>query len=67
MNRGFYKGMLIACLLMMVALVASVPYTESGSPTYVAIQIAAVHLVVAMLVLGSFLHFDWNPIRRVFE
>jgi len=67
MNRGFWKGLLIACVLMLAVLAVSAPFVERGSPTWGATLIAAVHLVVAILIIGAFLYFDWNPIQRLFE
>jgi hypothetical protein len=67
MNRGLWKGLLIACGLMLAVLGASALEVEPGTPTYGAIQIAAVHLVVAMLIISGFLYFEWNPISNIFQ
>jgi len=61
MNRNFWKGMFIACVLMLVLLALSVPFLERGSATFVVLQLAAVHLVVAMGIISALLYFEWDP------
>ncbi|SNZ17066.1 hypothetical protein SAMN06269185_2875 [Natronoarchaeum philippinense] len=61
MNRNFWKGMLIACVLMLLLLAVSVPFLEPGSATFVVLQLAAIHLVVAMGMISALLYFEWDP------
>lgn len=61
MNRNFWKGMMIACVLMLLLLALSVPFLDPESATFVVLQLAAIHLVVAMGIISAFLHFDWDP------
>ena len=67
MNRGSWKGMLISCVLLLFVLAVSVPFVESGTPAFAIIQLSAIHLVVAILLLGSFLYFNWDPIENLFR
>ena len=61
MNRGMWGGMLIACILMLLVLAGSYPFLEPSSPSFVALQIAAIHLVVAIVIIVTLLYFDWSP------
>lgn len=63
MNRGFWKGVFISCILMLLVLIVSVPFNEQGSATYIIIQLAAVHVLAAMAIIGSLLYFNWDPFR----
>lgn len=61
MYRNLWKGMILASVLMLLVLAVSVPFLKSGSATFVVLQLAAIHLVAAILILSSFLYFDWDP------
>jgi hypothetical protein len=66
MNRGVWKGLFIFCILMLVGLAGSLPFLERGSATYIVLQLAAIHIVVAMLLIGTLLYYDVHPFE-VFE
>jgi len=61
MNRSFWIGVEIACLMMLLLLAASYPVIEPGTETYVVWFLAAAHLIVAMTIIGGFIYFDWDP------
>lgn len=63
MHPNFWKGMLIVCVVMLIVLGFSYPHVEPGSATYVVLHLGALHLLVAMLIIGALLHFDWDPFR----
>lgn len=63
MNRGLWKGVFIACILMMLILVVTIPLNDQGSATFIVIQLAAVHVIAAMAIIGAMLYFDWDPFR----
>ena len=65
MNPYFWRGMLIVCVVMLMVLGVSYPFIEPGSATYVVLHLAVVHLVVAMLIIGALLYFDWDPFRAL--
>jgi hypothetical protein len=62
-----WKGLMIACFIMLGVLGLSAVSVEPGTPTYAVIQIAAAHLVVAILIVSAFLYFDWNPVSNIFR
>ncbi|MCU4743989.1 hypothetical protein OB955_15165 [Halobacteria archaeon AArc-m2/3/4] len=62
--QGFWRGLVIVCIVMLVVLVGSVPYLESGSATFVITQIAAIHLLIALAILGALIHYDWSPFQH---
>lgn len=61
MNRNFLGGLFISCIVMLLVLAISVPFLSRDSATFVVLQLAAIHLVVAMGIIGSLLYFDWDP------
>jgi len=61
MNRMFWKGILVVCVVMQGILVLSMLAVGSDSPTFVVSVLASVHIVVAMAIIGAMLHFDWDP------
>lgn len=63
MNRGLWKGIFIACILMMLILVVSLPFNDPGSATFIIIPLAAVHVLAAMAIIGAMLYFDWDPFQ----
>lgn len=63
MSRGFLKGVLILCVLMLLVLAASLPFIERGTATYVVLQLGVIHILVAMAIVGVILHFDLDPFR----
>lgn len=65
--RGFWLGLFLLCIVMLVVLVGSVPFLEPGSATFIIAQIAAIHLFVAMAILSGLIYFDWNPLRNLGE
>ena len=67
MNRGMWGGMLIACFLMLLVLAGAYPFLEPSSPSFVALQIAAIHLVVAIVIIATLLYFDWSPLDSLMK
>lgn len=63
MSRGFLKGVLILCVLMLLVLAASLPFIERGTATYVVLQLSVIHILVAMAIVGVILYFDLDPFR----
>ena len=61
MYKNLWKGLILASAGMLLLLAVLVPYLESGSATFVILQLAAIHLVAAILILSSFLYFEWDP------
>lgn len=61
MYENLWKGLIVGSAMMLLLLVGLVPYLESGSATFVVLQLAAIHLVAAILILSSFLYFEWDP------
>jgi hypothetical protein len=61
MNKGFWRGILIVCIVMQGILVLSMLSVEQGSPTFVVSVLATIQLVAAMGIIGSMLYFDWDP------
>lgn len=61
MYKNLWKGLIVGSAMMLLLLAASVPFLESGSATFVVLQLAAIHLVVAILILSSFIYFEWDP------
>lgn len=60
-ERAFWIGVEIACGVLVLFLFASFPFLERGSATYVVWFLAAGHLLIAMTIIGLFIHFDWDP------
>lgn len=61
MNRQFWKGILIVCVVMQGILVASMLSVDMDSPTFVVSVLATVHLVAGMAIIGAMLYFEWDP------
>jgi|GEM_PF-2840561 hypothetical protein len=61
MNRQFWKGVLLVCVILQGILVLSMLSVEFNSPTFVVSVLATIHIVVAMGIIGSMLYFDWDP------
>jgi len=61
MNRMFWKGVLVVCVVMQGILVLSMLAVEFDSPTFVVSVLAMVHIVAAMAIISSMLYFDWDP------
>lgn len=63
MGRGFWKGVLILCVLMLLVLAASLPFIDRGSATFVIVQLSVIHILVAMAIVSAVLYFDLDPFR----
>lgn len=63
MNDWFWRGVFVVCILMLGVLAWSFLVVDEGSATYYVIQIAAVHVVAAMILITILLRIDWDPFR----
>lgn len=61
MNPHFWKGIVIVCVILLAFLGVSIVFTDTDSATFVVSVLAAVHLLAAMALIGSFFYFDWDP------
>lgn len=63
MNDWFWRGVLIVCVLMLAVLGWSYIVVEEGSATYYIIHFAAIHVVIAMILITILIRIDWDPFR----
>lgn len=63
MNDWFWRGVLVVCVLMLLVLGWSYLVVDEGSATYYIIQFAAIHVVIAMVLITILIRIDWDPFR----
>lgn len=65
MNPQFWKGILIFQFIMLLVLVASLPFNDPGTSTYVITQLAAIHVIAGIVLVSFLLYTDWDPFRAL--
>lgn len=65
MNKQFWKGILIVCVLMLLTLAASLTVIETDSATFVVLVLSVIHILAAMIIISSFIYFDWDPFESL--
>lgn len=61
MSTSPWSGVLLVCVVLLGVLGLSAPFVKQSSATFVIIQLGAIHLVAAILIIGSLIYFDWDP------